>query len=149
MTFEYCSFLFQLNLRAICLRNLSASGPIPPLVLKTIGVKDPRSTWMTRWLYALFFSCSCFLYIAARELFLLLWANGFRTLMSKNALDNGDQTDLALTSNLAPSDLLALDGRGSLSTGKSGGSIPTSVQTSVNISAVRSRRELCLRCTYS
>ena len=60
-----------------------------------------------------------------------------------NALANGDQRFLALTSSRAPRDVIEPLGNFSPVRGSSGGSTSTSLHTSSNISAMRSLRELC------
>ena len=59
-----------------------------------------------------------------------------------NALANGDQRFLALTSSRAPGDVIEPLGNFSPVRGSSGGSTLTSLHTSSNISAMRSLREL-------
>ena len=61
-TQEYGSLRFTDISSAILLWNLSASGPMPPKVETTIGVKVPFSTWIMRSLQVAFFSLSCCLY---------------------------------------------------------------------------------------
>ena len=62
-----------------------------------------------------------------------------------NALSSGDQNDLALMSSLAPSCLFVpLDSLSVWGTGRSWGSVSTSLQTVVRSSAIVSLSELCL-----
>ena len=56
ITTEYRSFFFSANILARCLKVTAASGPIPPAVEKTNGVKQPISTCLTRSPYSLFSS---------------------------------------------------------------------------------------------
>ena len=51
----YSPFFFNAINSAIRLWCLSASGPIPPVVVRMIGVKDPCSTFKTLSLYLFFF----------------------------------------------------------------------------------------------
>ena len=103
MTSLYRWLFFTLIFCARCLRNLSASPPIPPVVLNTSGVKEAFSTCSTLELYLSFFSRSWVKYICGMLLFLLDGACGCSTLTSRNVLSNGVQKLLALISSLAPS----------------------------------------------
>ena len=78
-TSEYFSWRLSAISSASLLWNFVASGPIPPVVEKISGVKEPLSTCMILWLYAFFFSfdCSkvpfsrgCYLHSSATENFL-------------------------------------------------------------------------------
>ena len=121
-----------------------AALPIPPDVLNTRGVKEPRSTSRTRCSYARHFSLSCLLYQAS------IWvprhdsAYGLNTLTSKNALCCcSPKNPHAFTSNRAESSLLAVacDNCSPVSSWRKG-STHTSWHTSGIQSAVRSRTSL-------
>ena len=58
-----------------------------------------------------------------------------------NAIANGDQRFVALTSSRAPGDVIEPSGNFSPVRGSSGGSTSTSLHTSSNIFAMRSLRE--------
>ena len=107
MTSQYRCPVFVLIFSARCFRKAVHSSPMPPVVLKTRGVKVAFSTFITRWLYAFFFSFSWDLYICFRLLFLFDGACGCSTLISVNALSSGVQKPMALMSNLAPSEMFA------------------------------------------
>ena len=79
---------------------------MPPDVESISGVKTPCSISSMRWPYVLFFSSSCFLYVAGRLLELFLGALGWNTLTSKKASWHVFQKPLARTSSRAPSSVL-------------------------------------------
>ena len=121
---------------------------MPPVVLKTRGVKAAFSTFKTLELYFLFFSILWLMYIAGILLDALDEAIGWNTLISTNALANGDQKFLALTSSLAsPVTVPAV--RCSPVTFSKTGSTWTSLQMlwDISISAVTSLRLLFRRET--
>ena len=129
ITSLYLWSVLWLIFSARCLKNLSASPPMPPVVLKTKGVNVAFSTFNTLWLYEFFLACSCDRYICMMLLLLLDWAWGCNTLISVNVLSNGVQKPLALTSNLAPSATFVPWGRFSVVMLMSDGSISTSLLT--------------------
>ena len=89
----YGSCFFRL---ATLFIHLVASGPAPPLQLKTRGENEGFSTWSMRALYSLFFSFSCWVYISG--ICLDQRANGLKILISKNARHIGCHRPKALTS---------------------------------------------------
>ena len=92
-----------------------------------------------RWPYVLFFSSSCFLYVAGRLLELLQGALGWNTLTSKKASWRIFQKPLARTSSRAPSSVLVEASlKDSPDSGCRCGSMATLGQTSVSREAVRS-----------
>ena len=108
------------------LMNRSASGSVPPVQLSTTGVNVLFSICKILALHSFFFICSWCLYIDI-PFGQLLRANGFMTLMSKNARLSGIQKLRALTSALAPSVTFDPGGRTSPVTGRRDGSRPTSL----------------------
>ena len=123
VTSSYRSPVFVASFSASVLWNLEASGAITPLMVRTIGVKVPCSTSITRVLYLVFFVCSCERRIDLIGFEIWLSQSAFVTWTSKKACWPSRQKPLALTSRRAPSCVFA-DGRKRVApTGCSGGSV--------------------------
>ena len=121
---------FSESFSARRLRKQLQSAPIPPLVPKTRGVKDPISTSSTLCWYFRYFSSSCSLKIVDVSFPWLHLELTCVTLTSKNAVTPRDQKPPALKSSLASGLVTAvLRLNRSLSRGCSCGSTSTLVQT--------------------
>ena len=124
--------------------NFVHSRPMPPVAEKIKGVKEPCSTSKTRWLYARFFSRSLDSKHFLRSWEICRFASGLKTLMSKNADWPVCQKPLAWMSKRASSPVIALTSwRSSPVRGWRAGSITTSLQIVLSISAMVFRSSLC------
>ena len=106
-TTDMCISLFSASLQANRLSVIEPSGPIPPVVATTSGVKSPCSTLRMRSRYSRFFLFSCIAKQLARLLPRLLRANGEKAVTSKNARRDRDQNPSTRRSLRASSSLLA------------------------------------------
>ena len=130
------------------LRKQLQSAPMPQLVPKTRGVKDPISTSSNLFWYFRFFSSSCSLKSADVAFPCLHLELTCVTLTSKNAVTSRDQKPPALKSSLASGLVTALLRLNrSLSRGCSCGSTSTLVQTLPISEVSRLRTPSCLCAT--
>ena len=141
IVFAWSSPFFIARSSASLLWYLRHSSPIPPVVVKTRGVKVPFSFSKTLVAYQRFFPCWC---ICFGLWWMYVSALGWQTFTLKKTELHISQNPLAWISSLASADLFVPGFNTSPVISCNTGSICTSLQTVFKSSAFRSRSSLCL-----